>query len=87
MLKRIAMKKWSPLRYVFLFFALLVAAINGEAQKILRVAVAGLAHDHVHGILNQYKKGEVIIIGIAESDRQLVLQYEKNYQLPDSLFL
>src|SRR5579862_2858465 len=86
MLKRFVMKKWIPLRYVVLFFAFLITAINGEAQKILRVAVAGLAHDHVHGILNQYKKGEVIIIGIAEADRQLVLQYEKNYQLPDSLF-
>ncbi len=86
MFKRFVMKKWSPLRYVLLFFAFVIAAINGEAQKILRVAVAGLAHDHVHGILNQFKKGEVIIIGIAEADRQLVLQYEKNYQLPDSLF-
>jgi predicted dehydrogenase len=85
-LKRFAMKKWIPLRYVVLFFAFVIAVINSEAQKILRVAVAGLAHDHVHGILNQYKKGEVIIIGIAESDRQLVLQYEKNYELPDSLF-
>jgi predicted dehydrogenase len=64
----------------------MMAVFSCSAQKILRVAIAGLAHDHVHGILNQYKKGEVIILGIAESDRQLVLQYEKNYQLPDSLF-
>jgi predicted dehydrogenase len=56
------------------------------AQKILHVAIAGLAHDHVHGILNQYKKGEVIISGIAEKDDQLVERYKKTYQLPDSLF-
>ena len=66
--------------------SLLWPALTGHAQKILRVAVAGLAHDHVHGILNQYKKGEVIIAGIAESDQQLVTRYKKDYQLPDSLF-
>jgi len=57
-----------------------------RAQKILRVAIAGLAHDHVHGILNQYKKGEVVIAGIAEADVQLVERYKKTYELPDSLF-
>lgn len=66
---------------IFLFMTFSVSA-----QKILKVAVAGLAHDHVHGILNQYKKGEVIIVGIAESDEQLVQRYKKTYQLPDSLF-
>ncbi len=63
-----------------------LAACFCEAQKILNVGIAGLAHDHVHGILNQYKKGEVRIAGIAESDSQLVERYKKTYLLPDSLF-
>jgi predicted dehydrogenase len=57
-----------------------------QAQNTLRVAVAGLAHDHVRGLMNQYKKGEVIITGIAEGDGQLVEKYKKSYQLPDSIF-
>jgi predicted dehydrogenase len=65
---------------------LLFMTVASPAQKILRVAIAGLAHDHVHGILNQYKKGEVIITGIAEEDEQLVQRYKKTYQLPDTLF-
>jgi len=66
---------------------LLTLIVNtSSAQKILRVAVAGMAHDHVHGILSQYKKGEVTIAGIAEGDEQLVARYKKDYQLPDSLF-
>jgi predicted dehydrogenase len=69
-----------------LFFILLISASSVQAQKILRVAVAGLAHDHVHGIMNQYKKGEVIIAGIAENDERLVQRYKQTYQLPDSLF-
>jgi len=66
-------------------FALLFININCHAQP-LRVGIAGLNHDHVLGIMNQYKKGEVVILGIAESDDQLVQRYKKNYQLPDSLF-
>src|SRR5580698_10753486 len=55
-------------------------------QKVLRVGVAGLTHDHVHNIMHQFKNGEVIIAGIAESDPQLIARYKKSYQLPDSLF-
>ncbi|HWK06960.1 MAG TPA: Gfo/Idh/MocA family oxidoreductase [Puia sp.] len=65
---------------------LLLTAFTGSAQKILRVAVAGLTHDHVHNIMHQFKRGEVIIAGIAEADEQLVARYKKTYQLPDSLF-
>jgi predicted dehydrogenase len=64
-------------------FLMIVSLSNGQP---LKVGVAGLSHDHVHNIMHQYKKGEVIILGIAEADEQLVQRYKKNYQLPDSLF-
>jgi predicted dehydrogenase len=69
--------------------SLLVASffcVSAPAQQLLRVGVAGLAHDHVNNIMNQFKKGEVIIIGIAEADEQLVQKYKKKFLLPDSLF-
>ncbi len=66
------------------FLFLLAAPAFG--QKVLRVGVAGLTHDHVHNIMHQFKSGEVIIAGIAESDPQLIARYKKSYQLPDSLF-
>lgn len=59
---------------------------NTLGQKILRVGVAGLTHDHVHNIMHQFKHGDVIIAGIAESDPQLIARYKRSYQLPDSLF-
>ena len=65
---------------------LLFAFTATHAQKILKVGVAGLNHDHVHNIMNQFKRGEVIIAGIAESDAQLVQRYKNTYHLPDSLF-
>jgi predicted dehydrogenase len=55
-------------------------------QTALRVGVAGLQHDHVYGLMENYKKGKLIILGIAESDPGLVQRYKKKYQLPDSLF-
>jgi predicted dehydrogenase len=65
---------------LFLFYT------NAYAQPLLKVGVAGLNHDHVNNIMHQYKSGEVIIIGIAESDMLLVKKYKDRFGLPDSLF-
>jgi predicted dehydrogenase len=48
--------------------------------------VAGLKHDHVLGLMSQYQSGKVILLGIAESDRDLVRRYQQRFHLPDSLF-
>src|SRR5450432_1145786 len=69
----------------FIGFCLLLYTADGYAQP-LKVGVAGLNHDHAYGLMQQYKKGEVIIAGIAEADEQLVNRYKTRYQLPDSIF-
>lgn len=51
----------------------------------LKLGVAGLSHDHVHNILNDYRDGKVNIVGIAEADKQLRARYQKQYLLPDSI--
>jgi predicted dehydrogenase len=84
--KKYGMIKSNMGRNVLAVIILIQMAASGYAQKTLRVGIAGMVHDHVRGILNQYKKGEVIIAGIAEADEQLVLKYKKDYQLPDSIF-
>ncbi|MGC4038943.1 MAG: Gfo/Idh/MocA family oxidoreductase [Chitinophagaceae bacterium] len=66
-----------------LIFLLLFSVVNAQP---LRVGVAGLNHDHAYGLMQQYKNGEVIIIGIAEPDEQLAQRYKQRYQLPDSIF-
>lgn len=68
-----------------LFVFLLLYTGYAYAQP-LKVGVAGLNHDHAYGLMQQYKKGQVIIIGIAEPDQQLADRYKKRYQLPDSIF-
>ncbi|WP_416442462.1 Gfo/Idh/MocA family protein [Leeuwenhoekiella sp. A16] len=59
---------------------------TGYSQDLLNVAVVGLSHDHAHVIMNEYKQHKVNIVGIAESDQNLIDRYTKSYNIPDSLF-
>ncbi|MDQ2720528.1 MAG: Gfo/Idh/MocA family oxidoreductase [Bacteroidota bacterium] len=74
------------LQKLVIIFLITCVSKNIFAQQPIRVVVAGLNHDHVHGILNQYNKGKVDIVGIAEPDKQLQRKFGKLYHLPDSLF-
>ncbi len=65
--------------------AMTIAASFVSAQP-LRVCVAGLNHDHAHGIMHRYKDGTVDIVGIAEPNKALWAKYGKLYHIPDSLF-
>lgn len=69
------------------FILLLVLVTATLSAQPLRVVVAGLNHDHVHGILSRYNKGVVDIVGIAEPDVQLHKKFGRLYHLPDSLFV
>jgi len=65
---------------------ILFLSVSIASGQLLRVGVAGLNHDHVLGLLNEYKHGRVNIVGIAEADEELAQRYKKKYQLPDSIF-
>ena len=71
---------------LFILFLITCISKNILAQQLVSVVIAGLNHDHVHGILSQYNKGQVNIVGIAEPDKQLQQKFGKLYHLPDSLF-
>jgi len=46
-----------------------------EKQKPIQVAVIGLTHTHVHWILGREDRGDIEIIGIVESNRDLAQRY------------
>ncbi len=49
-------------------------------QAPVRIGLAGLSHSHVHGFLNNYKnRTDIQLVGIAESDRNLVKRYAQQY--------
>ena len=76
---------FSPQKLI-IFLLVICMSDSSFAQQPIRVVVAGLNHDHVHGILNQYNKGLVDIVGIAEPNKQLQQKFSKLYNIPDSLF-
>ena len=53
--------------------------------KPLRVAVIGLVHTHVHWILGRENKGDIELVGIAESNRSLAEKYSKQHGYSMSL--
>ncbi|WP_426328621.1 Gfo/Idh/MocA family protein [Pedobacter sp. R-06] len=77
-----------PIRkFAFVLLATFAVFFEAKAQQAkLNVAVAGLNHDHIYLIMNSYQKGEVNIIGIAESNPELIQRFKQRYKLADSLF-
>lgn len=56
-----------------------------QAQKKLKVVVAGLSHDHAHIIMNAYQDNTIELLGIAEDDENLVERYRKSYRFSQDL--
>jgi predicted dehydrogenase len=51
----------------------------------VRVGIAGLTHDHVHGILETVNPTGFQLVGIAESNRELAQRYRQQYHLDQTL--
>lgn len=69
-----------------IFFCFVFIQQTGFSQEKLKVVIAGLTHDHVNGILEKGRSGEIIIIGIAEPNQLLRNKKKGEYQLPDAIF-
>lgn len=69
------------LSLIFLFFC-----IQMSGQNLLKVVVVGLSHDHAHGIMNAYQQQKVLLLGIVETDQELIKRYQNSYKIPASLF-
>jgi scyllo-inositol 2-dehydrogenase (NADP+) len=60
---------------------------NKPGEAPLRVALAGLVHDHALGFLGEFRhRPDLRIVGIAEADHSLVAEYAKRFGLDRSLF-
>jgi predicted dehydrogenase len=71
---------------ILLILIVSFSAGNGQqAMKPLRIGIAGLTHDHVHGLLGRAKNGDIEIVGIAEPNRDLADRYLKRYNLPNTI--
>jgi len=68
------------------FFSILFVVMCTQVIAApLRVGVAGLTHSHVHWILGRADRGDIQIVGIAESNRELAKRFLEQHGLPMSL--
>ena len=58
---------------------------NSNPEKPLKVAVIGLTHTHVHWLLGRPDRGDIQIVGIVESNRELAERYVKRHGLSNEL--
>ncbi len=70
------MKKYCSL---LLLFSLITTTIMAQEKKPLRIGIAGLTHTHVHWLLGQQERGDVMLVGIAEPNKELARRYAQRH--------
>lgn len=71
-------------RTAILFICIL--SITQLFAQPMKLAIAGLSHDHVNWIFNRADKEDIVLVGIYEPNPVLVERYSKRYQLNPDLF-
>ncbi len=74
-----------------IIFAITACAILGasaqEAKPPVRIALAGLEHDHALGFIPRFAgRTDVQLVGIAETNQDLIARYSKRFHLPANIF-
>lgn len=70
----------------FSFFIGMLLYVGISQAEPMRVGVAGLTHSHVHWILGRPDRGDIELVGIAESNKALAERFLKQHGLPMSLW-
>lgn len=60
---------------IALVYCTITFSIGLSQEKPLKIGVAGLTHTHVHWILGREDIGDIELVGIAESNRELAQRY------------
>ncbi len=79
----------NALRSAMLGFLLAVVwvATAQDSKPPVRVAVAGLSHDHAYGFFSQLRgRADVELVGVVETNRDLIATYTQRFQLSTNLF-
>lgn len=68
------------------FILLCVVSLTSFGQKPLKLAVAGLSHGHVGWVFNRSDKTDTELVGVYETNQELVDLFAKKYNLDKKLF-
>ncbi|PQA54913.1 Gfo/Idh/MocA family protein [Siphonobacter curvatus] len=74
------------MKTIFFVCFFLLGMLNLQAQKPVRLAVAGITHGHVPWILGRKPLGDIELVGISESNMDLSKRYAERYHLDSKLF-
>lgn len=70
------------MRFLFTGYLFMITLLSiSQTKKPFRIAIDGLTHTHVHGLLARANDGDIEIVGIAEKNRELAERYLKQYGL------
>ena len=69
---------------VVLLMALLPAAVF--AAEPFRIAVAGVTHDHLGGVVSQLRQGDIQVVGVWEADARYLHANSLTGMLPEQVF-
>src|SRR6266581_1332381 len=80
-----------PMKHLKVALALLVVAIGrgqcAEEEGPVRFAIIGLSHDHAGGFIPRARnRQDIQLVGIVESNRDLVTRYADRFKLSNDLF-
>ena len=56
------------------------------AKEPFRIAVAGITHDHLNGVVNQLRQGDIQVVGVWEADARYLHNNSLTGKLPEDLF-
>jgi predicted dehydrogenase len=70
---------------LILSFNMLLSLPLVAQKEPLKIGVVGLTHTHVHWILGREDRGDILIVGIVEANRDLAERYSKQHGFPMSL--
>lgn len=68
-----------------ILFCLSIVLNTSYGQEPVRIGIAGLSHSHVLPLLRNLDRKDIQIVGIAESDPQLMERYAKKYSLDKNI--
>src|ERR1700682_5440372 len=79
------MKKLLPIFFAFILIASISFA--QEAKPPVRFAIVGLNHDHAMGFIPRLAgRTDVQLVGIVETNQDLIARYSKQFHLDPNLF-
>ena len=57
-----------------------------SAKEPFRIAVAGVTHDHLNGVVSQLRQGDIQVVGVWEADPRYIHDNSLSRMLPENIF-